>query len=167
MNCMIAAIRCCDRVHGITFQGNDARLARIFRVMTGFFPVLESLELCHEDYGTLVPPSTFLRGSMPNLQIIKLGQVYQSQSSLSQLLSSAIGLVELSLSFCCHGSPLSTTLLLAYLQGFPCLRCLQLEVFFFFFFWNQLTCALGYKTPRSTPVLSVAKLASHNGFYYL
>jgi hypothetical protein len=125
MKYMIAAIRCRDRVRGITFQGTDVRLDSFFRVMTGAYPVLESLELGHEDGSTMVLPSTFLRDPAPNLRTLKLRQV--SQTSLSQL-SSATGLVELSLSLAFFVCPSMATLILGYLQGFPCLRRLQLDV---------------------------------------
>jgi hypothetical protein len=119
MNYMIAAIRCRSRVHGTTFQG------QVFQGDDGSFPVLESLELGHGSGLPLVLPSTFLRGSAPNLRTLKLRHV--SQKSLSQLLSSATGLVELSLSFSFFVCPSAATPLLGYLQGFPCLRRLQLH----------------------------------------
>ena len=124
MNYLIAAIRCCDRVRGITFRGRDDRLAKFFRVITGFFPVMESLQI-HHAFGSLELPSRFLGGFTLNLQILKLKRVYQE--SLSHILPFATGLVELSLTleFC---PSLLPTSLLAHLQGLPCLCSLQLDV---------------------------------------
>jgi hypothetical protein len=128
MNYLITAIRCRDRVRGITFRGEAARLEKFLRVMTGFFPVLESLEI-HDsnESGPLVLPSRFLRGSAPNLRILKLGPT--CQVSLSHLSSIATSLVELSLSLKIEfHSSLSPTSLIAYLQGLHRLCRFQLYV---------------------------------------
>jgi hypothetical protein len=128
MNYLIAAIRCRDRVRGITFRGEGARLENFLRVMTSFFPVLESLEI-HDsnESGPLVLPSRFLRGSAPNLRILKLGPT--CPSSLSHVFSIATGLVELSLNLKIEfHSSLSPTSLIAYLHGLHRLCRFRLNV---------------------------------------
>ena len=125
MDRMITAIGCRDRVGGITFQGKGARLAKFFRVMKGFLPKLESLELKHEYDHALVLPPTFLRGSAPNLRILQLVSVLLG--SFSRLLSSVTGLIDLSLNLKTDFDLSTTTSLLTYLQGMPSLRRLQLH----------------------------------------
>ncbi|KAI0250878.1 hypothetical protein BJV78DRAFT_1154823 [Lactifluus subvellereus] len=156
MDRMITAIQCRDRVRGITFQGKGARLAKFFRVMKGFLPRLESLKLSHEAGLPLVLPTTFLRGSAPNLRLLKLKPV--SLSSLSQLLSSATGLIDLSLELKTNSGPLPTTSLLVYLQGMPSLRRLQLYFPSYFRSINDLG--------PSTKTDNIVALSNLTSFHY-
>ena len=71
-----------------------------------------------------VPP-TFLGGSAPNLRILQLVSVLLG--SFSRLLSSVIGLIDLSLNLKTDFDLSTTTSLLTYLQGMPSLRRLQLH----------------------------------------
>jgi hypothetical protein len=121
---VVAALKQRDRVHGIVFKGKDSQLEKVFRVMKRPFPALERLEICNL-YGLKFPP-TFLGGSAPRLRRLKMCPV--SLKSISQLLSSAAVLVELSLNIDTVFGSSHTESLVAHLQAMPCLRWLALNL---------------------------------------
>ena len=129
---VVAALRQRDRrVRGIVFKGGDLQqqqLEKVFKAMKRPFPSLERLEIYRsslDDRKLQIPP-TFLRGSAPRLRRLKLFPV--SFKSISQLLSSATVLVELSLSIDTIFGSSPTESLLAHLQAMPCLRWLALKL---------------------------------------
>jgi len=119
-----AALKQRNRVHGIVFEGQTLQLEEVFRKMRCPFPALERLEICCPCPPKL--PPTFLRGSAPRLRRLKMSPIHFK--SISQLLSSAMALVELSLQIDTVFGPSPTTSLVAYLQNMPCLRWLTLSL---------------------------------------
>ena len=86
------------------------------------FPALERLEISALYNLKLKLPPTFLRGSAPRLRRLKMSNV--PLKSISQLLSSATALVELSLEIDTVFGPS----LVAHLQAMPCLHWLALKL---------------------------------------
>ena len=122
---VVTALKHRNRVRGIVFKGPDAHLGKLFKAMKSSpFPVLERLEICHSYLGShlKLPP----RVSAPNLRRLELCTV--SFVSISQLLSSATALVDLSLQMDSIFGPSLTVSLVAYLQAMPCLACLSLTL---------------------------------------
>ncbi|KAF8269855.1 hypothetical protein EI94DRAFT_899548 [Lactarius quietus] len=127
LNLALAAIGHRDRVHGIALPIPHVYIAKFLKALSHPFPVLESLDISKGPYGDeLNLPATFLSGSAPCLRRLVLHGV--GSRCLSPLLSSATGLVELSLTFNTEiGSP-PAPLLLADLQRLSRLRCLDLKL---------------------------------------
>jgi F-box-like len=126
---IVHALKYCDRIREIAFIGSGPGLNKILKATKRSFPALESLKLCHNSRGRgLILPPTFLGGSTPSLRRLDLRDV--SLTSLSYFLSSAKGLVDLSLGIDTDLSSLQTASdsLASYLQAMPCLRRLDLEV---------------------------------------
>ena len=121
---MLAALKRCDRVRGITFSALHPDFDTLTKGTNCLFPILEDLQLCDMDCGMdLELPVTFLKGSAPHLRRLKLYHI--SPTSISSLLSSATMLVELSLTIY---TPYPMASLLAHLRGTPCLCRLELTV---------------------------------------
>lgn len=98
VNIALAAIRHQSRVRGITLHIPDRGRAKFLSALSLPFPDLESLDICSEfSHKALILPATFLSGPVPCLRRLTLQGVVPS--SLLPLLSSATGLVELSLTF--------------------------------------------------------------------
>ena len=127
---VVAALKRRDRgVRGIVFNGKDSQFKRVFKEMKCPFPALDRLEICGSSANgsNLVQlPPTFLRGSAPRLQRLKMCPV--TLKSISQLLSSATVLVELSLTINTIFGSSSTEPLVTHLQAMPCLRWLALTL---------------------------------------
>jgi len=126
---VVSALKQCDRVRGMVFKGRDSQLKKVFGEMNRPFPALERLEigpLSGVYHLPLVLPPTFLGGSAPRLRRLKMSDV--PLKSISQLLSSATALVELSLEIDTVFGPSPTASLVAYLQSMPCLRWLALKL---------------------------------------
>ena len=122
---VVATLKHRDRVRGIVFEGLGAQLEMFFKaVRSSHF--LERLEIRHHGGSLLELPPRFLRGSAPYLRRLELCTV--SLASISQLLSSATSLVELSLGLDCIFGTSPTVSLVAYLQAMPCLRWLALRL---------------------------------------
>jgi hypothetical protein len=129
-NSAIAVIRHRSRVRGIVFHAHTAKL---LGALSHPFPELENLEICPYDHdGELALPATF---SAPRLRRLTLKEVVPR--SLSPLLSSATGLVELSLTMDIS-PPVS---LLANLQRMSCLRRLELNLSYQEYFDDDLPLA--------------------------
>ncbi|KAI0253883.1 hypothetical protein BJV78DRAFT_136670 [Lactifluus subvellereus] len=126
-NCLTASLRYPDRVRRIVITGQDLVLNRVYRAMNRPFPTLESFVLLNTMFGpTFEVPTTIFKGSAPSLRRLHLQ--YVLFASVSQLLSSTTGLVELNLdtdTIVCL-SPAAS--LLTHLQGMPCLRRFQLRI---------------------------------------
>jgi hypothetical protein len=125
---IVHALKYCDRIREIAFIGSGPGLDKILKATKRSFPALESLKLCHDAGLLLKLPPTFLGGSEPRLRRLELRDV--SLTSLSYFLSSATGLVDLSLGIdtdCCP-SPTASESLASYLRVMPCLRRLDLQV---------------------------------------
>ena len=124
MGRVLSALKRCNRVRGITFSGIAPDFNRLFKATKHPFPMLENLELCNLDTGITVLklPATFLNGSAPHLQSLKLYWI--SLTSMSSLLSSTTMLTELCLRIC-TSSP--TASLLAHLKDMHCLRHFKLQ----------------------------------------
>ena len=127
VNNALAAIRHQSRVRGITLHIKNRGRAKFLRALSLPFPELESLNICLDSYTKPILPTTFLSNPLPCLRRLTLQGVIPS--SLSPILSSATGLVELSLTPG-HTSPLEP-LLLTDLQRLSCLRRLELDL------WRQ------------------------------
>ncbi|KAI0253922.1 hypothetical protein BJV78DRAFT_139886 [Lactifluus subvellereus] len=121
-----AALRYPNRACGIAIKGSHLLSDGVRRALNRPFPILESFKL-HSGYRCEVP-TTIFRGSAPSLRRLHLQNV--TFPSVSQLLSSTTGLVQLELdldtdTIVCL-SPAAS--LLTHLQAMPCLRRLQLRV---------------------------------------
>ncbi|KAH9978405.1 hypothetical protein BJV74DRAFT_953400 [Russula compacta] len=123
---MLAALKRCNHVRGITFSGSTFDFDTLFEATKRPFPILEDLDLCYFDrrIAELKLPATFLKGSAPHLRRLKLHRISLTSIS-SSLLSSATMLTELCLRIY---APYPTTLLLAHLQDMHCLRHLELKL---------------------------------------
>jgi hypothetical protein len=110
-----------SRVRGITLGSCPDQL---LSALTRPFPKLESLDICsvHRPWCQLVLPAMCL----PSLQHLTLRGV--EPSSLSPLLSSATGLVELALTLSVEYRALPEYSLIANLQRMSCLRRLELKL---------------------------------------
>jgi len=128
VNRVVAALQQRDRVRGVVFKGNDSQLEKVFREMTCSFPALERLEIKGVYGDDLNLPPRFLRGSAPRLRRLKMSESTVPLKSISQLLSSATALVELSLEIDTIFGPSPTESLVALLQAMPCLRWLALNL---------------------------------------
>ena len=120
----VAATTHRSRVRGITLHVQDRGRAKFLRALSLPFPELESLNI-YLDYSTrLTLPATFLSSSAPSLRRLTLHGIIPS--FLSPILSSATGLVELSLRPG-YMSPLEP-LLLTNPHRLPHLRRLELDL---------------------------------------
>jgi hypothetical protein len=123
---LLSTLERCDLVRGIALKGQSEFFAEFFEKTKRPFPILESLELRHGRAHTLEFPSSFLGGSAPQLQCLKVDPV--SFASISGILSSATMLVELCLETDTVFGPQPEESLPVYLQAMPCLRHLELRV---------------------------------------
>ncbi|KAI0302776.1 hypothetical protein BC826DRAFT_966040 [Russula brevipes] len=121
---VLAALKRCDRVRGITFRGSGRDFDKFLKATKCPFPLLDSLELRNDALpGQTTLPAIFLRGSVPSLRCLSLHGVIAT--SLSSLLSTcATTLIDLRIGV---GSS-QATLLLTCLRGMLCLRRLELEM---------------------------------------
>ena len=125
-NGVAAALRYPDRVRKISIRRQDLVLDKVYRAMNHPFPTLETFELFDPRVPAFEVPTTIFKGSALSLRRLSLQNVMFA--SVSQLLSSTTGLVELNIytdTILCLSLAAS---LLAHLQGMPCLRRLQLWV---------------------------------------
>ncbi|KAI0253921.1 hypothetical protein BJV78DRAFT_139451 [Lactifluus subvellereus] len=120
-NRVAAALRYPNRACGISINGSHLLSDRVYRAMNRPFPILESFKLIN-GYGLEFKPTPIFKRSAPSLRRLHLQNVLFT--SVSQLLSSTTGLVELDL----DTDTISPAALLTHLQGMPCLRHLQLSV---------------------------------------
>ncbi|KAI0249098.1 hypothetical protein BJV78DRAFT_1156041 [Lactifluus subvellereus] len=120
-----------DRVRRIAISGWNYNLEGVCKATNCSFPALESFDLLaagNPGIGAYPARFTFparmLLGSAASLRRLELKNVIFK--SLSQLLSSTTGLVDLTLHIdtICRSSLVS---LLAHLQGMPCLRSLEVQ----------------------------------------
>jgi hypothetical protein len=98
-NLALAAISNRSRVRGIALRTTYTDTDKLCRALSHPFPELESLEIFPSfprDHEMLILPANFLSGSLPCLRRLTLRKV--APRCLSPLLSSATGLVELTLS---------------------------------------------------------------------
>jgi hypothetical protein len=122
----LAAIKHRKRVRGITLRRPHAYTAMLYKLLNTPFPNLESLDFYSFLDSGLVLPATFLSGSASCLRQLKLHGVVPS--CLSPLLSSATGLVELTLALRLKFDEPPDTSLLANLQRMSFLCRLDLEL---------------------------------------
>ena len=124
---VLAALKRCNRVRGITFSGTGPDFDKFFKATKHRFPELKSLDLRNQltRKPELTLPATFLKGSAPHLRHLILHFI--SFTSMSQLLSSPTALIELSLGINISYGPFPTTSLLAHLQCMRSLRRLELR----------------------------------------
>jgi F-box-like len=119
-----AALRYPDRVRRIVLKASDLELDGVYRAIKRSFPSLESFECASGPKFDL--PTTIFRGYAPSLRHLHLENV--RLGSLSPLLSSTTGLVDLNLEVDNVVCPSPAPPLLTHLQGMPCLRRLQLRL---------------------------------------
>ena len=124
------------RVRGVALRSPDSK---ILGALSHPFPELESLEVCHnptdgrlfdpnyqpDDESERILPATLLSGSAPCLRRLTLRRI--TPDCLPPLLSFAMGLIELALTF--NTLP-PEALLLPNLQRMSCLRSLELKVIY-------------------------------------
>ncbi|KAH8994609.1 hypothetical protein EDB92DRAFT_295329 [Lactarius akahatsu] len=121
----LAAIKHRSRVRGIIVQ--RPCFARLLKALGHPFPKLESLEIRFPySHPESILSTTFLSGSAPSLRRLTLRGVVPE--CLSPLLSSATGLVELTLTLSINYGALPEASLIANLQRVSCLRRLELKV---------------------------------------
>jgi hypothetical protein len=125
-NRAVAALRYPDRVRRIVLKASDLVLDGVYRAMKRPYPALESLELHSSPNIKFDLPTTTLRGSAPSLRHLHLQNF--SLVSLSPLLSSTTGLVDLNLEVDGVVCPPPAASLLTHLQGMPRLCRLQLRL---------------------------------------
>ena len=151
---MRAALRHCDRVREITFEGwSGADFGNFIRATNYHFPALESLVLGVPNGNELDIPATFLRGpDQLNLRLRRLRLCGASLPSVSGLLLSATALTDLTLKVSSNAAvidSLQASLLLTCLQGMQCLRSLDLTTPYYpKDYWPQLS------TPKDIVPLS-------------
>ncbi|KAH8984180.1 hypothetical protein EDB86DRAFT_161114 [Lactarius hatsudake] len=119
----LAAIKYRSRMRGIVVQ--NPCFIKLLKALGHPFPKLERLEICLSHRLEPILPTTFLSGSAPSLRRLTLRGVVLE--CLSPLLSSATGLVELSLTLKIAYGALPEALLIANLQRMSCLRRLELK----------------------------------------
>ncbi|KAH9042863.1 hypothetical protein EDB84DRAFT_1472780 [Lactarius hengduanensis] len=126
----LAALSHRSRVRSVALRRpyTKQHMAKLLKALSRPFPELESLDIFPTDErkGELVLPATFLSGSAPCLRRLVLREVLWS--SLSPLLSSATGLVELALTVKVACSALPEASFIANLQHMSRLRRLELEL---------------------------------------
>ncbi len=131
VNLALAVIRHRSRMRGIALRIPYTDTAKLLGALSHPFPELESLEICTNspyDHGReLVLPATFLSCSAPSLRRLTLLREVAPRC-LSPLLSSATGLVELSLTLRTMYSSPPEASLLTNLQRMSCLRHLELNL---------------------------------------
>ncbi|KAI0253958.1 hypothetical protein BJV78DRAFT_1351515 [Lactifluus subvellereus] len=125
-----ALLRYPNRTCGITIKRSYllSDVSWVCMAMNRPLPILESFKLLNDsgyEYEFKVP-TTIFKGSAPSLRRLQLQCVLFA--SVSQLLSSTTGLVELDLDIDTIVSLSPAASLLTHLQGMPCLRHLQLRV---------------------------------------
>jgi F-box-like len=127
-NRAVAALRFPDRVRRIVLKVSNPVLDGIHRAIKRPFPSLECFELLYESMSgpKFDLPTTIFRGCAPSLRHLRLQNV--RLASLSPLLSSTKGLVDLNLEVDNVVCPSPAASLLTHLQGMPCLRRLQLRL---------------------------------------
>jgi hypothetical protein len=123
-NRMVSALKYRDRAVAVDFIGSEVALERFLKAMRHPFPALESLVLGCLGKWNHDLPNTFLQGSAQRLRRLKLAGV--TLSSLSQLLSSTTGLIDLDLDIDTMFCPSPAASLPTYLRCMPSLRCLAL-----------------------------------------
>ena len=130
-NLALAAISNRSRVRGIALRTPYMDMVKLYRALSHPFPELESLEIFPNfprDHEWLIIPANFLSGSIPCLRRLTLRKV--APGCLSPLLSSATGLVELTLSLHTEwGSPPEASLL-SNLRRMSRLRRLELTLLY-------------------------------------
>ncbi|KAF8257154.1 hypothetical protein EI94DRAFT_1760437, partial [Lactarius quietus] len=139
-----------NRVRGITF----AYVGNILRAMGHPFPELENFKIVTRDryYSELVLPATFLA---PCLRRLTLQDVVPR--SLSPLLSSATGLVELILDLRVFKNPLPEASLIANLQRMSCLRRLELRQNFSYY-WTTISDSPGPPADSGDTIVPLSNL---------
>ncbi|KAH8995380.1 hypothetical protein EDB92DRAFT_1846587 [Lactarius akahatsu] len=127
VNLALAAINDRSRVHGIALRRSYLEMVRLLKALSHPFPGLESLEIrpTHGNY-ELHLPAAFLSGSAPSLRQLSLRVV--APRRLSPLLSSATGLVELTLTLRVLSVALPEAWFIADLQRMSHLRRLELNL---------------------------------------
>ncbi|KAI0288663.1 hypothetical protein BC826DRAFT_658724 [Russula brevipes] len=122
---VLAALKRCDRVRGITFRGTSGDFDKCLKATKRPFPSLQSLELREKTAARMIYlPTTFLGGSVSKLRRLSLHGV---SAPLSMLLStSATTLLDLHLGIGTF-DPFQGMLLFACLRGMLCLCRLELE----------------------------------------
>jgi hypothetical protein len=131
---VIAALELNDRVSQITFVDvSSSALERVVAVMQDPFPALTYLWLWSTDRMALVISDSFLGGSAPRLQYLRLESILFP--ALPKLLSSATDLVDLHLFCIPHSGYISPSAMVTCLSTLTRLESL----------------VLGFKSPRSRP----------------
>ncbi|KAH9071149.1 hypothetical protein EDB83DRAFT_2517738 [Lactarius deliciosus] len=127
VNLALAAIKHRSRVHGIALRRQYTEMDELLGALSHPFPGLESLEISptHGNYELLLPAG-FLSGSAPSLRQLSLRA--GAPRRLSPLLSSATGLVELTLTLRVVLTALPGASFIANLQRMSHLRRLELNL---------------------------------------
>ncbi|KAI9446107.1 hypothetical protein H4582DRAFT_2093831 [Lactarius indigo] len=124
---VLAAIKHRSRVHGIALRRQYPEMAKFLRALSHPFPALESLEISlTRDERELIFPAAFLSGSASSLRRLSLRPILQKR--LSPLLSSATGLVELTLTLRVESTALPEAWFIANLRLMSHLRRLELNL---------------------------------------
>ncbi|KAH8989200.1 hypothetical protein EDB86DRAFT_1933234 [Lactarius hatsudake] len=127
VNLALAAIKHRSRVHGIALRRSYLEMFRLLKALNHPFPGLGSLEISPSDGNyELLLPAGFLSGSAPSLRQLSLRVV--APRRLSPLLSSATGLVELTLTLRVVSVALPEAWFVADLQRMSHLRRLELNL---------------------------------------
>ncbi|KAI0251464.1 hypothetical protein BJV78DRAFT_474326 [Lactifluus subvellereus] len=129
-NRVLSALKYSNRVRGIDFRPSESRIApeMLLKVLNYPLPELESLEFDLLADVRARFPTTFIQGSAQRLRHLKLWGA--QLSSLSQLLSSTTGLIDLSLGIDTLSCPSPPVSLLTLLQGMLALRRLELRMWY-------------------------------------
>ncbi|KAI0253924.1 hypothetical protein BJV78DRAFT_1280654 [Lactifluus subvellereus] len=150
-NRMAAALRYPNRACGITITESHLLSDRVCRAMNRPFPILESFKLLTYGPEFKVPTPIFKR-SAPSLRRLYLQNVLFA--SVSQLLSSTTGLVELDLGIDTIVCLSPAASLLTHLQAMPCLRRLQLCVLDL----SPPTTSIPVSSMRATDIVPLLRL---------
>ena len=124
-----------DRVFSIDLWGpiSGSLLEKLATLMQKPFPVLEDLHLSYDGQTPLVLPDTFLGGSAPRLESLRLSHILFP--ALPKLLLSARDLVRLDLRSIPHTGYISPEEMVTYLSGLTSLQVLK----------------FGFQSPSSRP----------------
>jgi hypothetical protein len=160
-NRALAAISRHSRVRGIALRCSGRYMVKILRALSHPFPKLESLEICRCDHNYKILPTSL---SAPCLQKLTLREVIPR--CLSPLLSTATGLVELTLTLTIADSALPEASFIANLQRMSCLCRLELKMRY-----HRATISNGRRPPAGAgdivPLSKLMQLVFAGGTIYL
>jgi hypothetical protein len=146
----LAALEHSGRVRGISLRTQPyTNIIDIFRALSCPFPELESLEIRPGlNHDLVILPDAFRLGSASRLRRLELRNVEQRSFKLSPLLSTVMGLVELSLTLIVSINAYPEESLILNLQRMSCLRRLELKLKYRL--WHETIITDSTRPPAST-----------------